>query len=131
MKDPTNPIAHSRNGLASSFSLTEKLAPIAEFGYSCPLSEPRRAQPSRYPDFGLYTSLPLPVGAMHAWSGQWLWEFVARNSGATVPDSHGVPGTLAVIKTDRKVRQVSKNNGSLLRRFRFSKRNEQSAGEIV
>jgi hypothetical protein len=22
---------------------------------------------------------------------QWLWEFVARYSGATVPDSHGVP----------------------------------------
>ena len=24
-------------------------------------------------------------------SGQWLWEFVARYSGATVPDFHGVP----------------------------------------
>ena len=25
------------------------------------------------------------------WRDQWLWEFVARYSGATVPDSHGVP----------------------------------------
>jgi hypothetical protein len=24
-------------------------------------------------------------------SNQWLWEFVARYSGATVPDFHGVP----------------------------------------
>jgi len=28
---------------------------------------------------------------------QWLWEFVTRYSGATVPDSHGVPWRMAVI----------------------------------
>jgi hypothetical protein len=40
----------------------------------------------RYPDFGLgpYSRLPGLVG-------QWPWEFVARYSGATVPDFHGVP----------------------------------------
>ena len=33
---------------------------------------------------------------------QWLWEFVARYSGATVPDSHGVPERLAVIQMDKR-----------------------------
>jgi hypothetical protein len=33
------------------------------------------------------TSLP----PSRSWWDQWLWEFVARYSGATVPDSHGVP----------------------------------------
>src|SRR5262249_28234571 len=44
---------------------------------------------------------------------QWLWEFVGRNSGATVPDSHGVPKHLVAI--DGLLRLLSKN-GSLLRR---------------
>jgi|SRR5438034_9630845 len=32
---------------------------------------------------------------------QWLWEFVARYSGATAPDFHGVPGRLAVAMMDK------------------------------
>jgi hypothetical protein len=49
-------------------------------------AESRRAHPNRYPDFGLNprSHLPGPVD-------QWIQESVTRNSGATVPDSHGVP----------------------------------------
>src|SRR5437899_6647208 len=47
----------------------------------------------RYPDFGLEPRSRLP-GLV----GQWLWEFVARYSGATVPDFHRVPGRPAVVK---------------------------------
>ncbi len=41
---------------------------------------------------------------------QWLRESVARYSGVTVPDSHGVPRRLAVLKTD---------NGSISFKERF------------
>src|SRR5262249_53582781 len=47
----------------------------------------------RYPDFGLG-----PCSRLPGLVDQWLWEFVARYSGATVPDSHGVPGRPAVVK---------------------------------
>lgn len=67
--------------LVSSFPLTEK---------SAITGWPRRAQLIRYPDFGRPISLP-PSHSLE----QWLWEFVARNSGATVLDSHEVPGCLA------------------------------------
>ena len=40
---------------------------------------------------GILTSGVNLAPAFPAESGQWLWEFVARYSGATVPDSHGVP----------------------------------------
>ena len=44
-----------------------------------------RARTNRYPDFGLQTSLP-PSRCVT--SG--MWEFVARYSGVTVPEFHGV-----------------------------------------
>jgi hypothetical protein len=50
----------------------------------------RRAQPGRYPDFGLEPRSRLPG------TYQWLWESVTRYSGATVPDFHGVPWRMAV-----------------------------------
>gem|GEM_PF-2544429 len=70
-----------QNGLASSFSLTEKLT-TSRVGET----RPRRAPLNRYPDFGLQILLP-PSQLID----QWLWKFVSRYSGATVPDSHGVP----------------------------------------
>ena len=33
---------------------------------------------------------------------QWLWEFVARYSGATVPDFHGVPCRLTMLGMDHE-----------------------------
>src|ERR1051325_11307335 len=48
-------------------------------------SSARRAQPNRYPDFGLNLAPAFPVTLAQA---QWLWEFVVRYSGATVPDFH-------------------------------------------
>jgi hypothetical protein len=55
--------------LASSFSLTEKS--VAD-------ERPRRAQPNRYPDFGLEPPSRLPAAA-HARMkrGSGFWEFVA------------------------------------------------------
>jgi hypothetical protein len=45
----------------------------------------RRAQPNRYPDFGLIPPSRLPD--LH----QWLMGICSRYSGATVPDFHRVP----------------------------------------
>jgi hypothetical protein len=66
------------------------------------MAGPRRAQPNRYPDLGLETSLPpsRPARVFRAW--QWPREFVARYSGATVLDSHEVPGRPAVVKMDTR-----------------------------
>ena len=77
-----------RDGLASSFSLTEKLAPTAAQAYR--LSRIESHDEHRQTDIltsGLEPRSRLP-GLLR---DQWLWEFVARYSGATVPDSHGVP----------------------------------------
>ena len=43
-----------------------------------------------------YSRLPGPT------RDQWLWESEARYSGATVPDSHGVPGRLMVLEMDNQ-----------------------------
>jgi hypothetical protein len=48
----------------------------------------RRAQSDRYPDF---RASNLALAFPTVLDGQWMWEFVARYSGATVPDFHGVP----------------------------------------
>src|SRR6266550_1442016 len=53
-------------------------------------SSARRAQPNRYPDFGL-DLVPAFPSVPHAGPDSGLWELVIRYSGATVPDSHGVP----------------------------------------
>ena len=77
----------------------------------------RRAQSNRYPDFG-----PDLAPAFPTLMRQWPWEFVARYSGATVPESHGVPRHL--ISTI----QLSKS-GRVLRRFRSdSKKNLKPFG---
>jgi hypothetical protein len=39
----------------------------------------------------LTSGLTLLPPSRRARANQWLWEFVTRYSGATVPDSHGVP----------------------------------------
>ncbi len=77
----------SRRGLASSFSLTEKSAP-GRTGI-LPVSPKSRDEhrPTDILTSGLEPRSRLP-GPL---TNQWLWEFVARYSGATVPDSHGVP----------------------------------------
>ena len=49
----------------------------------------RRAQRDRYPDFGHDLAPAFPPVLTEP--GQWPWEFVVRNSGATVADFHGVP----------------------------------------
>ena len=76
---------HPRGGLASSFSVRR----------SVPTRRDRRAQPDRYPDLGLRTSLPPSRSC-----DRWPWEFVTRYSGATVPDSHGVPCHLTANRAD-------------------------------
>jgi len=40
---------------------------------------------------GILTPGLKPRSRLPGLHGQWLWEFVTRYSGATVPDSHGVP----------------------------------------
>jgi len=68
-------------GLASSFSLTEK-------------SAPRERDRDEHNSTGILTwglaSLPPSRRAKFS-RGSGAWEFVARYSGATVPDSHRVP----------------------------------------
>ncbi len=66
-------------------------------------SKPRRAQPNRYPDLGLCILAPA-FPAAEAASGP--GEFVARYSGATVPDFHGVPGHLAAMADAISIRVV-------------------------
>ncbi len=46
---------------------------------------------------------PVAMGQMPACEHAWLavWKLVARYSGATVPDSHGVPGRRAVMRFQR------------------------------
>ena len=80
MKASKIPAERQFNRLASSFSLTEKLPR-------------RRVEADEHSQTGILTPgfyprsrLPDPVK-----SDQWLWKLVARYSGATVPDSHGVP----------------------------------------
>jgi len=68
--------------LVSSFSLTEKLA--AHVG-----------DPDEHSQIGILTSGLTSLPPSQSFD-QWRWEFVSRYSGATVPDSHGVPGHLAV-----------------------------------
>ena len=120
--------------LASSFSLTEKLieqsgrvqARKATGKIPVPLFRRRRAQPNRYPDLGLSTSLPpsrLVTSGLSPQASACVWESVARNSGATVPDSHGVPGHLAAITDGPIVHRFSKSRLLLRRRRKFAKEN--------
>ena len=103
---------------ASSFSLSEKLAERVDVEWltvdgECArahLSSSKRnlqlsnastgrAQPNRYPDFGHGLAPAFPSAA---WAHSGLWEFVVRYSGATVPDSHGVPCHLTAVKMDKR-----------------------------
>ena len=73
--------------LASSFSLTEKLTP--NIGQASRLSGIQSHDEHRQTDIltsGLEPRSRLPGPTRD----QWLWEFVARYSGATVPGLHGV-----------------------------------------
>lgn len=72
-----------------------------------------RARPTRYPDSEFITAPPpsqthCPVACLAA------WRFVTRYSGATVPDSHGVPAAPIVIQTsgdeERLASSRSKNS---------------------
>ena len=75
---------------ASSFSWTEKLVP-----------HPRNLD--EHSRTGILTSGLRPRSRLPgpAARNQWLWESVARNSGATVPDFHGVPKHLSVVVNRR------------------------------
>ena len=55
------------------------------------MAESRRAQANRYPDFRLILAPAFPTALV---LGQWRWEFVTCYSGATAPESHGVPRRL-------------------------------------
>jgi hypothetical protein len=68
--------------LVSSFSLTEKLAAW-------------KGNRDEHSQIGILTSGLTSLPPSQSFD-QWRWEFVSRYSGATVPDSHGVPGHLAV-----------------------------------
>ena len=81
--------------LASSFSLTEKSA-----------AHPSDHDERSYVDILTPDLTSLPPSQSN---DQWQWESVTRYSGATVPDSHGVPKYLAA-KTDRtRARPLSKS----------------------
>jgi hypothetical protein len=82
--DPHHALA---DGLASSFSLTEKLA--CKAGQAFRLS--RIESHDEHSRADILTSGLEPCSRLPGLAGQWLWEFVARYSGVTVPDSHGVP----------------------------------------
>src|SRR6266851_722269 len=77
-----------------------------------PKQAARRAELNRYPDFGfdLTPAFPTPPGGARRRSVAW-WEFVARYSGATVPDSHGVPGHLAATAGWRTIPDTFKELG--------------------
>jgi hypothetical protein len=81
----SDPNAHKRDGLASSFSLAEKSA--AAHNEAGDHDEHNQAD---ILTSGINLAPAFPVF-------QWLWESVTRYSGATVPDSHGVPWRMAVI----------------------------------
>ncbi len=67
-------------GLASSFPMTEKWARV------------KPGNPDEYNPTGILTSGIEPGSRLPSrQTGQWLRKFVTRNSGATVPDLHGVP----------------------------------------
>jgi hypothetical protein len=88
-KKPSDPDKTENEGIHGSRpALTEQAGLILLFDgeVDSAWAESRRAQPNRYPDFGLKTSLPPSRPG-----GQWHWESVTRYSGATVPDFHGVP----------------------------------------
>jgi hypothetical protein len=94
-----------------------------------PKQAARRAQLNRYPDFGfdLTPAFPTPPGGARRRSVAW-WEFVARYSGATVPDSHGVPGHLAATAGWRTIPDTFKELGDpaparpILASTKFSRR---------
>ena len=86
------------SGLASSFSWTEKLAG----GNSDSFDHDEHSQT------GILTSGFESHSRLPDQSDQWLWELVSRYSGATVPDSHGVPWHSTVGMMDN-VSMLSKN----------------------
>ena len=78
---------------------TFSVFPLSTLNSELSTSSARRAQPNRYPDFGLNLAPAFPVALSR---GQWLWEFVVRYSGVTVPDFHGVPRCLTVTQMDER-----------------------------
>jgi hypothetical protein len=90
MKAFNDPEENSSSGLASSFSLTEKL--VVEWRL---LKRRSTATGRRYNNHdehdqtGILTS-GLPRFRLPDFR-QWHWKFVSRYSGATVPDFHRVP----------------------------------------
>ena len=110
------------SSLVSSFSLAEKLAAAAT------PAERRRdldghdehIQPGILtPDSNLAPAFPA--------LGQWPWEFVIRYSGATVPDSHGVPGHLTVMVRRACRPSISKNATQVQLAMGTSKTNPRQA----
>ena len=75
-----------------------------------PATSPGRAQLNRYPDFGFDLAPAFPAFRPVAW-----WELVARHSGATVPDSHGVPRHLAAKLDERTSRDFKERTSPDLR----------------
>ena len=86
----------------------------------CRKRQPRRAQLNRYPDFGFNLAPAFPIPTLRA---QWLWEFVSRYSGATVPDSHGVPGHLAATFRISEIRLFQRAASLLFLLFQIAKNN--------
>jgi len=84
----------------------------------------RRAQPNRYPDFGLKPPSRLPVP--HC--GTVALGICSRYSGATVPDFHRVPRHLTAM-TDEQRSSFSKNS-LYLRRINFLPRKKSLRREL-
>ena len=82
--DPHRTLA---DGLASSFSLTEKSAANTAKAFCLSRIESH----DEHNQTDILTPGLEPCSRLPGLAGQWLWEFVARYSGVTVPDSHGVP----------------------------------------
>jgi hypothetical protein len=59
-------------------------------------------QPDERNQTGILTSGLASLPPSRSSDDQWRWEFVARYSGATVPDFHGVPRHLIAIKMNSR-----------------------------
>src|SRR5438132_13426860 len=85
--------------MVSSFSWTEKLVPG--------LRDRDERSLTGILNWGLNLAPAFPA------CDQWLWEFVARYSGATVPDSHRVPRHSTAMTDGRGVHRFFKERPSL------------------
>ena len=83
---------------------------------------------NRYPDFRLQSSLP-PSRSALACSDQWHWEFVTCHSGATAPESHGVPRRLIALRAAKTCR-ISKNRLHFRANGPLVNRGEKTLGKI-